>query len=210
MKTIDLSMPLEHGSLSYPGDASGVSIERVEVDVPGITVSMFGTYDPHCGTHLDAPLHFVPAGDDVAEMPLIVPEIVVISSRESPIPQSVLRGYNCLEGKAVLFLTGWECHAGTRQYFEGFPVLSQALAEQLVTEGVSIVGLDTPSIDCPESDYPVHRHLLSAGIPIVEGLVNLAALLDELESGCTARLASFPLRIHGLEGSPVRAVALVE
>jgi len=121
-----------------------------------------------------------------------------------------LRGHASLEGKAVLFSTGWEKGAGTKEFFEGFPVLSGALAERLVTQKVALVGLDSPSVDATSGDYPVHRILLSAGIPIVEGLVNLTALIPHIETGSCVRLAAFPLRIRGLEGSPVRAVAIIE
>ena len=139
-----------------------------------------------------------------------MPEIVVISSCESPISLDVLSGLPSLEGKAILFSTGWEKHAGTKEFFEGFPVLSKALAEKLVAQNVALVGVDSPSVDPASGDYPVHRMLLSAGIPIVEGLVNLPSLIPHIGSGSRVRLAAFPLRIRGLEGSPLRAVALVE
>jgi len=87
-------------------------------------------------------------------------------------------------------------------------VLSEALAEQLVTQKVALVGLDSPSVDAASGNYPVHRTLLAAGIPIVEGLVNLPSLIPHIEGGGKVRLAAFPLRIQGLEGSPVRAAAL--
>ena len=210
MQIIDLTLEMKHGSLSYPGTAPGLLLERIDIGFPGSTVSRFAKFDAHCGTHFDAPLHFVPQADDVATTPLVLPELVVITSSENPIPPSALNDYPSLEGKAVLFSTGWESRAGTKEFFEGFPVISAALAEQLVAQKVAMVGLDSPSVDAAVGDYPVHRALLSAGIPIVEGLVNLPRLIPYIESGSKVRLAAFPLRIRDLEGSPVRAVALVE
>jgi len=210
MQIIDLSLEMKDGSLSYPGTSSGIVLERIDFGFPGSTLSRLARFDPHCGTHFDAPLHFVSNADDVATTPLVLPEVVVISSKLSPIPQNVLRGHPSLEGKAVLFSTGWEQHAGTKTFFEEFPVLSKALAEQLVAQNVAMVGLDSPSGDAIDGDYLVHRTLLSAGIPILEGLVNLPAIIPHIESGHRVRLAAFPLRIRGLEGSPIRAVALVE
>jgi kynurenine formamidase len=64
-------------------------------------------------------------------------------------------------------------------------------------------------VDEADSSFSVHRTLLAAGIPILEGLVNLPALIGVTKNGGKALLAAFPLRIQGLEGSPVRAVALV-
>ena len=209
MQIIDLSLEMKDGSLSYPGTASGIALERIDSGFPGSTVSRFAHFDAHCGTHLDAPLHFVPGADDVATKPLMLPELVMISSTFNPIPADVLDGLPSLEGKAVLFSTGWEVHAGTKAFFEGFPSLSPALAESLVAQNVAIVGLDSPSVDATTTtDYPVHRVLLSAGMSLVEGLVNLPTLTPHIESGHTLRFAAFPLRIRGLEGCPVRAVAL--
>jgi len=210
MQIIDLSLEMKDGSLAYPGTAPGILLERIDAGFPGSTVSRFAQFDAHCGTHFDAPLHFVPNADDVATTPLVLPELVVITSIESPISPNVLDDHPSLEGKAVLFSTGWEEHAGTKEFFEGFPVISEALAEQLVAQKVAMLGLDSPSVDAAVGDYPVHRMLLSAGIPIVEGLVNLPCLIPYIESGSRVRLAAFPLRVRALEGSPVRAVALVE
>jgi len=210
MQIIDLSLEMENGSLAYPGTAAGLVLERMDIDFPGSTVSCFAHLDAHCGTHFDAPLHFLPKGDDVATAPLVLPEIVVISSCEDKLLPDVLNDHPVLEGRAVLFSTGWGEHAGTKEFFERYPVLSEALAEKLVAWNVALVGLDSPSVDPASGDYPAHRVLLSAGIPIIEGLVNLPSLIPHIESGSRVCLAAFPLRIRELEGSPVRAVALVE
>ena len=210
MVLIDLTQQLMNGSLSYPGTAPGIVLERIDIGFPGCTVSRFSHFDVHCGTHLDAPLHFVPDASDVAATPLVLPEIVVISASESPLSLDVLKNAPSLDGKAILFSTGWEDRAGTKEFFEGFPALSEALAEHLVAQKVALVGLDSPSPDASVGDYPVHRLLLAAGIPIVEGLVNLPTLIPHLEAGKTVRLAAFPLRVQGLEGSPVRAVAVID
>jgi len=209
MQIIDLSLEMKDGSLSYPGTSSGIILNRIDMSFPGSTLSRFTHLDPHCGTHLDAPLHFVDHGNDVASQPLILPELVVISSTLNSIPADVLIGQPSLEGKAVLFSTGWEKHAGTAAFFEGFPSLSPELANQLVSQRVALVGLDSPSVDPADStDYTAHRTLLSAGISIAEGLVNLPALLPVIERGERLYFAAFPLRIRKLEGSPVRAVAI--
>ncbi len=64
MQIIDLSLEIKDGSLSYPGTASGIALERIDIGFPGSTVSRFTYFDAHCGTHLDAPLHFVPGADE--------------------------------------------------------------------------------------------------------------------------------------------------
>ncbi len=210
MQLIDLSQRLADGALAYPGDESGIAIDRLEYDVPGMTVSRLSVFDPHCGTHFDAPLHFDPQGCDIADTPLRFPEITLICTSGSTLDAALLDGTDAVAGKAVLFSTGWEQRAGTREYYAGFPVLTEALADRLVAGRVALVGFDSPSVDCTTGDFLVHRKLLSAGIPILEGLANLSELKRSIDRGANVRLAAFPLRIRGLEGSPVRAVAIVE
>jgi kynurenine formamidase len=51
---------------------------------------------------------------------------------------------------------------------------------------------------------PSHRILLGAGIPIVEGLCNLSELPD---TPGIVWFAAFAMKLEGVDGSPVRAVA---
>jgi arylformamidase len=210
VRIIDLTLELKDGSLSYPGTAAGVELEQLRPPASGSVLTRFAHLDAHCGTHLDAPLHFVPEAADVATLPLMFPEIVVIPAPEGPIPVTILPPRSEWSGRAVLFSTGWERFAGTKRFFAGFPYLETELAQQLIDGDVALVGLDSPSVDGTSGDYPVHRMLLSAGIPIIEGLTNLTILRSALHSGERARLAAFPLRVRGLEGSVIRAVAIVE
>ncbi len=210
LRCVDLTAEITEDSRSYPGTTSGLVTERVDCGIPSATLTRFRHLDPHCGTHLDAPLHFIPDGHDVVQLPLQMPEIVIVISRESPIPLAVLKETGGLSGKAVLFSTGWERNVGTLAFFEGYPALAPALANALASLGVGLVGVDTPSVDPPVGEYPAHRALLGAGIPILEGLIGLRVLSTMLAGGRTAHLAAFPLRIHALEGSPVRAVAVLD
>jgi len=204
---VDLTQMLDEGSLSYPGTMSGIALERVDSGIPEVTLTHLAHLDMHCGTHLDAPLHFIPTGCDVTAIPLGLPEIVLVRSQERQIPLQSLRGLPSLRGKAVLFTTGWEQHAGTASYFSGFPSLCPELAAALVDRGASVVGIDSPSVDPASGPFAAHRLLLGGGIPILEGLVQLEVLSERLAAGRTARLIAFPLRIRSLDGSPVRAVA---
>lgn len=205
---LDLTAEMGADTLAYPGSERAMCVERLDAGIARATISRFGRLDVHCGTHLDAPRHFAPEGVDVAGLGLGMPQIVVLQAPEGPIPASVLDGHaGSVQGKAVLFSTGWERHAGTRKFFEEYPPLSEDLARRLVEHAVNLVGVDTPSVDPVHGDFPVHRILLEAGIPILEGLVEVAELARRLAAGHTARLIAFPLRVLGLEGSPVRAVA---
>jgi kynurenine formamidase len=204
---VDLTQTLDAQSLSYPGTVRTWTAERRDVRSDLATLTRFSDFDPHGGTHLDAPLHFAPGGADAAGVPLrLFPAIVV--PVESPRIDADSVPANCA-GRAVLFSTGWEDRAGTADYYEGFPSMTLEAAQRLVDRGVGLVGLDTPSVDGRtegKPSYPAHGILCGAGVPIVEGLVNLRALLP-VEGEIL--FAAFPLKLRGIEASPVRAVALV-
>ena len=75
---VDLTQPLTAESLSYPGDRPAYRAEIVDIGEPGAQLTQFTGFDPHAGTHLDAPLHFDPTGADLARVPLrILPACIV-------------------------------------------------------------------------------------------------------------------------------------
>jgi arylformamidase len=78
-------------------------------------------------------------------------------------------------------------------------------AEWLAHLELKGVGMDTISADAADAaTLPIHNILLGAGMVVVENLTNLAAV-----PAPSFTLASFPLKIRGADGSPVRAVAIV-
>jgi kynurenine formamidase len=202
---IDLTRRLTSRSLSYPGDHLGVEIQTVDVGDPDVHVTHLAHLDMHLGTHMDAPLHFVPGASDIADLGVPFYPAIVVRTRERSIPADVLPAAS-LDGCAILFDTGWAVDPESRAYFETYSYLSPELARELVARGAALVGIDTPSADPldPVLGCPSHRILLGAGVPIVEGLCNLGALPNTpgaLWFGC------FPLKLEGVDGSLVRAVA---
>ena len=84
---------------------------------------------------------------------------------------------------------------------ESFTALSPALAEHLAGAGTLLVGLDTPSVDPFDSKHlAAHHALFRNGVANLEGLV-----LDDVPPGLY-ELIALPLRLAGLDASPVRAV----
>ncbi len=163
------------------------------------------------GTYLDAPFHRYADGQDVAQLDLTaianLDAVVVSIARERgrAIDAEVLAPHD-LRGKAVLVHTGWDAHWQTEQYFSEHPFLTRAAAEQLVTAGARLVGIDSLNIDdTADLARPAHTLLLGAGIPIVEHLCNLAALPTR---GC--KFFAVPVKVKGMGTFPVRAFCLVE
>lgn len=152
------------------------------------------------GTYIDVPFHRFPDGADLADTPLDrfvdLPAIVIRDERE-------LADHD-IEGKAVLFHTGWSTHWATPRYFTDHPFVTAATATLLRDRGARLVGIDSHNIDDTRTanSRPVHTTLLAAGIPIVEHLTNLAALP---ETGFT--FSAVPPKIVGMGTFAVRAFA---
>ena len=208
IRVIDLTREICDGTESFPGDRVGIEIEHLAtMKTDGHNLSRITRLDCHCGTHIDSPLHFVDGGGDVASIPLDIVPAVVISTREKRIGMRVFQDAGSLAGRAVLIHTGWCSRVGSPDFYKKFPYLTRESASFLANSGARIVGLDSPSPDPSDSvDFPAHRILLAEGVQIVESLINL----DQLYATAgTPFFAAFPLRIEGLEASPVRAVGLV-
>ena len=208
IRVIDLTREIYDGTESFPGDRVGIEIERLAtIKANAYNLSRITRLDCHCGTHIDSPLHFVDGGGDVASIPLDIVPAVVISTREKRIGMRVFQDAGSLAGRAVLIHTGWCSRVGSPDFYKEFPYLTRESASLLAKSGARIVGLDSPSPDPLDSvDFPAHRILLAERVQIVEGLINLDQLYATVG---TPFFAAFPLRIRGLEASPVRAVGLV-
>ena len=214
MAVVDLSHPVGHGTITYPG-------------LPGPTISdhlsrsasrqryaegyefQIGRIDmvTNTGTYLDTPFHRFADGHDLTGLDLArvadVPGVVVPVPRPEAGPD-LLDGID-VAGRAVLFRTGWDAHWGTERYREaGHPFLAVATAERLVADGAAVVGIDSVNIDdTTGGERPIHTALLAAGIPIVEHLRGLDALGD-----APFRFFAVPPAIAGLGTFIVRAFAL--
>lgn len=160
------------------------------------------------GTYLDTPFHRFAGGFDLSDLPLDrvagLPG-VAIAAETQEIGADVLAGHD-VEGMAVLFATGWDSRWGTPEYGDTtHPFLSVAAAELLVAGGAALVGIDSVNIDDTRGDSrPVHSRLLESGIPIVEHLTGVAALI-----GSEFHFWAVPAPVRGLGTFPVRAFASI-
>ncbi len=196
---IDLSWPISNGMPVYPGDRETSLVQEKWVERDHYVAFALHT-GLHAGTHMDAPMHLLPGGAGVHEVPLsrcFAPGIVLdVRGQRLILPPKLSKG--SLAGKAVLLYTGLEYEYGSEGYYQGHPEVSMELAELLARENIAFLGVDMPSPDFPP--FPVHKLLLSHGIPIVENLRNLCALPASFE------VAAIPLSLYA-EASLVRAVA---
>lgn len=184
----------------------------------------------HCGTHLDAPIHFSEGGPTVGELPLdrLAGPVAVVDVAEQcqadpdyAVPAADLEAYAAAQGELaggsiVLIYTGWSERWPDRRRYLGddtpgradalhFPGLAPDAAAWLADRGVKAVGIDTASIDPGNStDFPVHQVLAAASIPTLENV----ARLDQVPAR-GAYLLAFPMKIGLGSGAPCRVAALV-
>jgi len=163
----------------------------------------------HCGTHMDAPFHFIENGRTIDQVPLerLVGPAMLADLREAAKDgviekDDVTDFYSQLtETRRIVIYTGWSSEWGSPNYFTNHPVLTSEVAQFLVDSGVQLVGVDFPSVDRPP--FPAHIPLLGNDVVIVENLTNLGAIERKV-----FELVVLPLKISSREGSPVRAIAL--
>lgn len=209
MKLIDLSHPLEHGQQTFPSDPKLSIIPHGNTKTLryNITQIVMGS---HQGTHLDAMYHFLDGGKTLDEMPLEwfygaahLFRIPKNANEEITVEDFLPYEHLLIPEAKIIFETGWHKHFGKDYFFSDFPSLSQEAARFLAEKNIRMLGMDMPT---PGKDWFELHHdiLLPKEIVIVESLANLDKVPDQFT------FIGFPLNFKGRDGSPIRAVALVD
>jgi kynurenine formamidase len=211
---VDLSHPLENGQLNFPFDPKISVTSHNTVASIGYNITQI-SMATHQGTHLDAPYHFFDDGKTVDQIPLdrfYGPASLIdlapggMLAAKTPITVEMLSPHadKFQPGAKVIYRTGWDRMFGKPECFSDFPSLTLDAARWIAERRIGLLGMDTMT---PSSDWKeVHHILLAKGleIVIVEGLKNLEQVPE------TFLFVGFPLNIKGRDGSPIRAVAVLE
>jgi arylformamidase len=201
---IDISRSLSNGIIHWPGEPPFNWRRTSDITDPGTCNNSEISTPVHIGTHIDAPLHLIPGGSDIVEVPLsrlCGPAVVVQVTARRDIAVEDLADVEVKPGDAVLFRTPNEELWDQQEFSEDFVALSGDAAMWLVDHEVSAVGIDYLSVDNYRSeDMPAHYALLGNGIIIIEGLD-----LSGVEPGRYEMIA-LPLKIAGSEGAPARVI----
>jgi arylformamidase len=213
---IDLSQPYRDGMFSqklFPP----IKVERcIRIDERGVNVTCWSAA-VHAGTHVDAPLHFIPDGPAIDGIdlerlhgPAVCLEVERGGNQEITVADLEAGGPSPEPGDLVFIRTGWDrwFHTDHDRYHD-HPYLSLEAARWLVERRVKLVALDVATPDIPERgrrppgfDWPVHHLLLGAGVLIAEHLANLDRV-----AGRRFRAFALPIPIVGSDGAPARIVA---
>lgn len=215
-RLVDLSHTIRSGLVTYPGLPAPIITPYLTREdsksryAPGTEFAMdLITMIGNTGTYLDSPYHRYEGGTDLAGLDLetlVDQPAEIFHLRDAAargIPAEVFFDRD-LTGKAVLLDTGWSRLFGEPAYEVGAPFLMAEGADYLVSQGVTMVGIDSLNIDDTESggERPAHSALLAAGIHVVEHLTNLGSLPV---SGSTVTVV--PPKVEGFGTFPVRAFA---
>jgi kynurenine formamidase len=207
-QVIDLTLTAYHGM-------RGVEITpNTSIEAEGYNTTNLKLYS-HAGTHADAPRHFLNDGMTLEQVDLnkcIGSALVIDVSHMAPndfitVADLGERADQVGPGARVLLYTGWDAHAEQPDYRTSFPRISRELARWLVERGVWLVGVEMPSVAALHDRAElteVHQILLRGEVVIVECLTNLRLLPPEVF------FVALPLKIQGGDGSPVRAIALID
>jgi len=170
------------------------------------------TIASHVGTHIDAPVHFIPGARSIDQIPLerfTGPGVVVTVNKAAgePIDVEDVKA-DVQAGDIVLLHTGWSAKFGNDDEYQVHPYLTPELARLLVEKQIKMLGVDCVNVEMPipirPPDYgrPIHKTLLGAEVLIIENLTNLDHIAGK---GC--RIYAFPIPYQGSDGAQARVVA---
>lgn len=144
----------------------------------------------HNGTHMDAPLHFLPNGNDITSFDpdVFFGPCVVVEVAEQMITGAFVEEYFPRNAKRILIKS------------HGKAVLHESAASELSHMGYVLVGTDAMTVEPEGSDGRTHRMFMVDNVALLENLD-----LENVESG-DYFLAAAPIKISGAEAAPVRAL----
>lgn len=173
----------------------------------------------HTGTHIDAPWHFVEQGRKIEDFEIgefVFSNVLLLeiaAGPYEPISAEELKPFHdhLLHTDCLLIYTGFSSYRSVDEsvYTHATPGLSIEAAEYLYNfEKLRCIGVDFISIENVQNGrktgFPVHHILLGRQVPMV---LLEDADLSKLRSKQIQKVFLFPLRMEGIEASPVAAVA---
>lgn len=212
---VDLSHPLTNGQLSYPGDPP-IEVTAYQTEATGGCNLTHISLGSHHGTHLDAPYHFLADGPTLDRIPLerfCGPARLVDLAPGGELEAKTALTVEMFAEHAdafgpdarVIYRTGWSRMFGRPEFFTDLPSLTVEAARWIAERQVGLLGMDVPTPSTADG-RECHQILLGppAEIVIVEGLTNLESVPRQFT------FVGFPLNFCGRDGSPIRAVAMID
>lgn len=212
MKFYDISLPISPSMPVWPGDPP---VELTQVtSIPGGDSANISHINMgvHCGTHIDAPKHFIDTGKTIDQIPLekLIGKVLVleIDASVEVISENVLKAHPAhdllVNSSKVIFKTHnselWEQNPEVFQ--EKFVAINTLGATYLSQLNLDLIGIDYLSIAPYDETIQPHLSLLSNEIVLLEGL-KLSGV-----PGGVYDLFCLPLNLKGCDGSPARVILI--
>jgi len=205
---IDITPAITPDIAVWPGDTP-VSREVLCELEKGATITLSTLRATvHLGAHADGANHYGARAASIDAMPLarylgpchVIEATVARATGGTRVRASDLRfDLAAIRHPRVLLRTG--TFPDFTRWNSDFAGLDPALVDLLADRGVTLIGIDTPSVDVQESkDLPAHARFLARDVSILEGLRLAHVAPGEYE------LIALPLPLVGFDASPVRAV----
>lgn len=202
MRIIDISQAVDRDTVVWPGDTPFT--DEWVMTIPGGCACNVSTIrmSVHCGTHADAPFHFVEDGKKSGEVDLesfVGPCQVIEVQNEECVRASDLDGLDLDHVERILFKTKRPCTATT--WRDDFAFMGVDAAKVLAKSQVRLIGINTPSMDPMTSKtMDAHKIMSAAGLVWLENLD-----LSQVEPG-EYELIALPLKLSQSDAAPVRAI----
>lgn len=156
LRLVELSHEWGHGVPSYPGQEDVKMARGVKHAQHGVLAWKINTV-MHTGTHMNAPIHLVQRGADLAALPLdrLFGNGVVLSVPRKRFDVVTARDLASADpgvgqGDVVVIVTGWHRkYSDSLEYYGESPGLSADAARWLVEKECRMVAVDTPQVDHP-------------------------------------------------------------
>ena len=169
--------------------------------------------ESHCGTHMDAPTHFLSKDqyrtiDQITVDEMVTKGVICDFTHKNP-GEGITRDelaeeaekYDLSAGEYLIFDCGME-PKDTDEYLRNFVYPEPDAAAYMVEKEITCFAIDALSADKPGAeleDHHVHYTLLPEDILIIEGVANLSAV----EAGRHDIICT-PIPYQNRDGSPVR------
>jgi len=200
-KLWDISPPVDETAAVFPGDTAYSQTLHFSL-APNCPVNVNSiTLSPHTGAHADAPLHYANGEASVGELdlaPYLGPCRVIHCLDCGPLvlPQHIAHALQDLPARVLL-----RTSRKASQAWDAFTAIAPETLALLAGKNITLIGIDTPSVDPATSqDLPSHHQLLAHGLRVLENLV-----LDAVAEG-DYELIALPLKLTRADASPVRAI----
>jgi kynurenine formamidase len=217
-RIVDLSYPIQDHFRWSVERSLATAFERGDA----FQITKIG-FAVHGFTHIDAPRHMLPGGYTTSEFRLeslvgeaAIVDLTAVAANTAIGPETLAAaGGEIRRGDLLILRTGWDRRfdLSDSRFWTQAPYLTREACEWLAEREPAAVGFDFPQDrpirnllsggSAPMADFVTHDVLLRRGVPLIEYLCNLGAVVDPRIDVC-----ALPLNIPDADGAPARVIAI--